>query len=242
MDSSNLGLAAGDFDGSRCILRDIGERSATMSAANWVKARLPARGACVLALDSPLGWPGALGRVLSGHRAGELIDTPPDELFRRRTDRFIKKKLGKQPLDVGADRIARTAVASLRLLDEIRVTAKREIPLAWTPAPPSDAVAIEVYPAATLLGHGLPSARYKRRENERERGLILEGLKREVAFTDPRHSELAAKRADTLDAIVCILAAVDFLTGHVLLPPIDEVTRREGWIWARPRAPSRGDE
>jgi hypothetical protein len=195
-----------------------------------------------LAFDSPLGWPDALGRGLSAHRAGEFIDTPPDELFRRRTDRFIKEKLGKQPLDVGADRIARTAVASLRLLHEIREAGRREIPLEWTPGPPTDAVAIEVYPAATLDSHDLPSSRYKRREHEPERRRILEGLKRDIVVDDLRHGELAAKRADTLDAIVCILAGVDFLTGYVFLPPVDEVIRKEGWIWARPRTPSRGDE
>ena len=132
--------------------------------------------------------------------------------------------------------------SSLRLLHEIREAARREIPLAWTPGPPTDAVAIEVYPAATLLSHGLPSSRYKRRENERERDLILQGLKREIVFDDLRHSGLAAKRADTLDAIVCILAGVDFLKGHVFPAPVDDTIRREGWIWARPREASRGDE
>jgi hypothetical protein len=191
-----------------------------------------------LALDSPLGWPDSLGRSLSTHLAGEFIDTPPDQLFRRQTDLFIKKKLGKQPLDVGADRIARTALASLRLLHEIREATKQEIPLAWTAGAQADAIAIEVYPAATLLARGLSSSRYKKREHEGERGSILQGLKREIVFEDFRHSEVAVKRADTLDAIVCVLAGVDFLTGRVFLPPSDAVVRREGWIWARPRDPS----
>src|SRR5437016_7332440 len=41
-------------------------------------------------------------------------------MFRRVTDDVIYERLGKRPLDVGADRIARTAHAALRFLEELR--------------------------------------------------------------------------------------------------------------------------
>jgi len=59
----------------------------------------------ILALDAPLGWPVDLGKNLNMHYAGQTIPLEGNQLFRRATDRFIKNQLGKQPLDVGADRI-----------------------------------------------------------------------------------------------------------------------------------------
>lgn len=56
-----------------------------------------------------MGWPANMGQVLYNHNTGQLIDVHSNDLFRRETDKFIKKNLRKQPLDVGADRIARTA-------------------------------------------------------------------------------------------------------------------------------------
>jgi hypothetical protein len=38
---------------------------------------------------------------------------------------------------------------------------------------------------------------------------------------------------DVLDAVICLLAAQDFLLGDAL-PPLDQaLAEREGWIWAR---------
>ena len=64
---------------------------------------------------------------------------------------FIQQKLKKTPLDVGADRIARTAYAALHLLGSVRVQLHLSIPLAWAPTDISVVAAIEVYPAATLV-------------------------------------------------------------------------------------------
>ena len=110
----------------------------------------------VLALDAPLGWPAALGAELATHHAGDPIDMAPNELFRRATDREIKRTLGKQPLDVGADRIARTAVAALRLLQFLRDKCGAAIPVVLDSKRGAGPVAIEVYPAATLQSRGLP--------------------------------------------------------------------------------------
>ena len=41
--------------------------------------------------------------------------------------------------------------------------------------------------------------------------------------------------ADALDAVVCLLAAMDFLGGYALPPDDRDRAEREGWIWVRPR-------
>lgn len=56
---------------------------------------------------------------LPTHEAGKPIRVPKDQFFRRGTDRFIHQTLGQRPLDVGADRIGRTAHAALTLIQDL---------------------------------------------------------------------------------------------------------------------------
>jgi hypothetical protein len=55
--------------------------------------------------------------------------TAANAMFRRTTDLFIQQKLKKTPLDVGADRIARTAYAALAILGTLRV--ELGMPFRW---------------------------------------------------------------------------------------------------------------
>jgi hypothetical protein len=123
--------------------------------AGWAKDQTT-----LIAMDAPLGWPDQLGAGLHSHQAGQLLTGDSNHLFRREADRFVKRATGKQPLDVGADRIARTAHSALSLLDGIRKASGKSIPLAWDRGITQTTV-IEVYPAATLLAHGLPASSYK---------------------------------------------------------------------------------
>ena len=81
----------------------------------------------LLAVDAPLGWPARLSPALAEHRAGDLITDDPALMFQRDTDRFIHQTLAKRPLDVGADRIARTAHAALRLLAMVEFEAFADV-------------------------------------------------------------------------------------------------------------------
>ena len=202
--------------------------------------------ATLLALDAPLGWPSPLGAALDRHRAGAPIEQDPHALFRRHTDRFLKQHIGRQPLDVGADRIARTAHAALRLLGDLCDATRQEIPLAWSPKQSSKgATAIEVYPAATLTVHGLHASNYKKPTQVSRRSAILRALEAHLEVPAELHTVLL-KNADVLDAAVCVLAAKDFLAGHAFPPPDPETAELEGWIWVRrplakprtPRAPA----
>lgn len=190
-------------------------------------------GRVLLALDAPLGWPKTLGCHLVDHRAGKrLSQLDSHALFRRETDRFIKKTYGIQSLDVGADRIARTAHSALNLLHTI---GEGSIPLA-TDENFQGISAIEVYPAATLFVHGLKSQTYKNSESEEVRKKILQGLEgRGVSISKEDVRSKAIKNADVLDAIVCVLAGIDFLKGkaHSPKPEQADLAANEGWIWVR---------
>jgi hypothetical protein len=163
-----------------------------------------------------------------------VITTAPNEMFRRETDRFVQRTVGKTPLDVGADRIARTAHAALGMLDKLRRETRKEIPLAWNPELVSEIEAIEVYPAATLSAHGFRSTGYKKPESRAAREEIMSQLTH--VLTPPADKSKMLNSADALDAVVCLLAAKDFLDGSAMAPEDLDLAHREGWIWvARPK-------
>jgi predicted nuclease with RNAse H fold len=231
VDEARVGVAVGEY---RTGVVDVGivtvctrKRPAPVIITEWLRGwRAPA----LLAIDAPLGWPRLLSRSLFAHRAGEKIATAADDMFRRATDRFIKKGLGKTPLDVGADRIARTAHAALRLLDDLRERLNTPIPLAWTPASITGVAAIEVYPAATLLAHGLRSNGYKAAPQISQRRELVGQLRSKLKF--PTETPILEGNADALDALVCLLAAKDFLEDRAMPPSNQLVAEQEGWIWA----------
>ncbi len=231
---SKVGLALAIYeDRDRATLlkvRQCGKGAAPAETiTDWIKGQT---GRILLALDAPLGWPEAMGEQLSRHFAGiALSEKDPDQLFRRKTDRFIKQKIEKTPLDVGADRIARTAHAALALLGDLWKSLEKDIPLAWSPDF-TDIAAIEVYPAATLKALGIRSSGYKAKDQEAERKEILSGLSGMVDIQG--YGPDLAKNPDVLDAVVCVIAGMDFIAGRVMQPEDGPRAEREGWIWARP--------
>lgn len=188
----------------------------------------------LIALDAPLGWPKDMGRYLEGHSVGKGIKVDPNYLFRRETDRYVRNLLGKQSLDVGADKIARTALAALNLLESVRDHVSLEIPPAWTSSVAERASFIEVYPAATIRSIGLSERGYKgnKPEHREARTMILNELQSWVDI-DSQLSESVLVSDDTLDAVVCVLAAVDFLNGRCSGPKDKTSAEKEGWIWVR---------
>ncbi|CAN5147621.1 DUF429 domain-containing protein [soil metagenome] len=182
-------------------------------------------GSVLFALDAPLGWPVALANELSRHQAGAELHSSPNSLFHRATDDFIHARLGKKPLEVGADRIARTAHAALKLLGARRRDLDSDIPLVWAPDFTGTG-AIEVYPAATLKAHDVE----KKGKSPRQ---LVEKLEGRVQL--PEVPERWQDNQDAVDALICVLAGHDFLMQQAMRPdPAHaEKARREGWIWAR---------
>jgi len=213
-----VGLALGELDGETIRIKACRTGSPREEPA-WIVSRwIEDCGSGLLALDAPLGWPRAMGEALKEHQAGAGIGATAHELFRRQTDDAIYQRFNKRPLEVGANFISRTAVSALNLLEQLRLMTGQPIPLAWSPADLTQTAAIEVYPAATRLAHGSPG-----------KGGSIEGLEPllDLSVLD---GELPAS-SDAIDALVCVLAAADFIRGRAR-PPIDlNTAHQEGWIW-----------
>lgn len=235
-DERKTGVALGTYERGRVIVREARACSEREPAADILTGWLSGHDVALLALDAPLGWPAPLGEELSRHQAGSVIATEKNRVFRRETDRFIQTHLGKTPLDVGADRIARTAHSALHLLDTLRRRLQIALPLAWDPAHVATVNAIEVYPAATLRAHGIASSGYKDASQGVPREAVLSGL-RAVMGVEAVVDQMRAD-ADVLDAVACLLAAQDFMEERALPPPNLAIALKEGWIWAAPRTPA----
>lgn len=231
-EDSKVGVALGEYEAGAIRVLAVEVCSRERPAASIMTTWLAGATQALLAIDAPLGWPSQLACSLSGHQAGATISASPNDMFRRETDRFIQRKIGKTPLDVGADRIARTAHAALGILGQLRELTGAAIPLAWGRDPVRGFAAIEVYPAATLVVHGFRSTGYKKPEQVDERMEILSQLQGVLEL--PADTARMKDNADVLDAVVCLLAAKDFLDGHAMRPVDRELAVREGWIWVAP--------
>ncbi len=230
-DRGKVGLALGRVKGQDAWIEEVTLGSRVPSLAQTIAA-WAARSRCtLLALDAPLGWPEDFGSVLGAHTAGSPIKLPRNRFFRRKTDRFVKCKVNKQPLDVGADRIARTAHAALELLQEVRDATGEPIPLAWEPELGAGTYAVEVYPAGTLAAYGIAARGYKRKEGQAARRVLLAFLGKQIRL--PVDTALMEGDDNALDAGICVLSALDFLRGRAMAPGNLEQARKEGWIWVR---------
>jgi hypothetical protein len=81
-----------------------------------------------------------------------------------------------------------------------------------------------------LVAHRLRSSGYKKPEDVSARREIIAALGSRIQGVG--QFPVAVDNADTLDAIVCVLAAQDFLEGRAMSPQDMALAQREGWIWA----------
>jgi hypothetical protein len=224
--ANKVGLALATFFEGRTAVDQVRLGAPKDPPSEIVAEWLEQRGVPVLlALDAPLGWPAALAPALSRLRAGAELPEKANDLFRRETDRFIRKTIHKQSLDVGADRIARTAHGALGLLSTLRQLGA-SIPLAWS-SHISGVSAIEVYPAATLKANGVAI----KGKGDAAMQQIIEALGRRIQL--PSNINLILENKDALDAVTCVLAGHDFLNGQALHPEKPALAEQEGWIWVR---------
>jgi hypothetical protein len=235
-DAARVGRCVAVERAGQCHVNFVDAGSNQEDVADKVASWLASATKALLALDAPLGWPCPMGEALASHQAGQAImvrgkAVGAHALFRRETDRFVKKQLEQQPLDVGADRIARTAHWALTLLTHLRKKSGLPIPLAWNPNYPERVAAIEVYPAATLKAHGIPHRGYKKSDKIAERKTIIDKLRQKIQL--PAVTKDMERNPDALDAAVCVLAGHDFLCGEAYPPENLELARHEGWIWVR---------
>ncbi len=228
-DHRKVGLAMGTYDEQLHIHVARVARNPddiATSIVDWLSQQDDA----VLAIDAPLGWPKALGEALSSHVAGGPLPFEAHALFRRDTDREIKRRIGQQSLDVGADRIARTAHAALATLSAVRE--RVDVAMGWTPGAVKGRQAIEVYPAATLKAMGLMAKGYRGSEQRDVRLELIDELGIAMLADEARAN--AADSDHVFDAIVCVCAGVDYAKASAVAPRDGDLARREGWIWCRP--------
>jgi len=190
----------------------------------------------LLAMDSPLGWPHAMGAALAKHNAGASISTPANRLFRRCTDDVVRTVLGKTPLEVGADRIARTALTALSLLADLGALIGNDVRLAWDAHLGIGVWAIEVYPAGTLRAYQRLGTVADSNDLATRKRSLLGHLKKSGTLIFGNGKEEGLENEHVLDSVLCAIAAVDFLEERALTPQTDEekaLARKEGWIWVR---------
>ena len=238
-DEAKRGLALAELDARGDLtLLEVGsgtrERRATERIAAWLSPE-QAPGEVVVGIDAPLGWPRVFAAGIATHRAGESLgaQTHAAEFFDRVADRHVHRVYGKKPLEVGADRIARTAFSALALVAELR--RHRPLAMGWAPPTKGEAVVIEVYPAATLrtlVGGRTPP--YKKIEQVAARTALAAVLAEHVTMSSKQRA-LAVSSDHLLDAIACTVAAADFVTGRAQgpTPELADLARQEGWIWIR---------
>ena len=230
---ANIGLCLAERskDGLRvhslCLGSDCS--SPVDQLAEWIQEL---SGPILLALDAPLGWPKSMGLRLYSHSAGEGIGVEANRFFRRKTDEMVWKRLGKLPLEVGADRIARAALSAVDMLEELRGITRLGIPLAWNATEAERVRVIEVYPAATLLVSGASIRGYKRKSPEAElkRESLSRGLEERIVLSS-QHHRLNRATDHLLDATVCAIAGDDFLGERCWSPEDQAESKKEGWIW-----------
>lgn len=230
---ARCGYALGRWDGRELDLLEAGLLDTPDCSDALVEHVLPALKAeerALIAIDAPLGWPQQMGQALQSHAAGKVLDVEKNSLFRRHTDVEIKRRLGRMPLEVGADRIARAAHSALAILQELRDRTGNEIPLAWTPQFAGIA-AIEVYPAATLTAWSVAWSGYK--ELSDAHGVNRQAIAKTLEERMPKLRNYLSATGDVFDACLCLLAGSDFLLGHAIAPVDRSAAEKEGWIWAR---------
>jgi hypothetical protein len=225
----------------------MGEKN--QSIADLILSKIDNKQKTLFAIDAPLGWSSPMLQLLKNHSAGDFFqdsrliaqeqkgfEETQHRFFRRITDTFIHQEIGKLPLEVGADRIARAAYAALYTLHILR--RHFAIQMLWGTDFKSDFGVIEVYPSATLKQYKMLSGGYKgnSQDEKDKRKLITEKLNPHFLNLQKKTaSELVQGNADRLDAVICLLSANDFLEKDVYEPLASnlEVIKQEGWIWVK---------
>lgn len=190
-------------------------------------------------IDCPLGWPDAFADFIAAHRSGHVALPRDDtgtgwrrELTMRRTDAFVRDRLGLVPLSVSADRIAHVALRCAVLLAKLDASGR--------PVDRSGAGAVvEVYPAASLRSWGLRHRGYKRPSTPDVLAAAADDLLAAAPWLDcGPHEETIRRSHDAFDAVIAALTARAASRGQTCPPGGDDLAAAatEGWI-AIPASP-----
>jgi len=179
------------------------------------RATLPAGAVrCILAIDTPLGFPSALADLIEGHGyADALQDSAANPYLFRVTEQYLFEQ-GLRPLSPVKDMIGSQATKGMHVLAKMRVP--RIHAGLWVHG---DWLAvIETYPApcstSALINDLLQPFMMARADSG------------ETRWVDQ------ISHPDMADALICALVAYCFdARPGDLAPPIENVPEAEGWIW-----------
>jgi hypothetical protein len=225
-----IGLCAAWARGGRLVVEEVVGGDEVDHIATWLAARADDADDVVLALDAPLGWPAPMLDGLDGHVAGVYLPGEANVLFRRTTDIFVHGAIGKLPLDVGADRIARTAHSALELLHEVRALSRHGFALPTTTFE-GGSVAIETYPGGTLRAGPWADRGYKGKKGLEVRASLLAELDELITLDCSTEPILA--NDDLFDSVIAALGGFDYVEGRCFTPSDRSLAEREGGIWVR---------
>lgn len=224
----NIGMVLCEYINQQIHIKDKWDKAITFESQieKWID-----KNKTILAVDSPLGWPKAFSKQLNDHLAGMTLGNDDKPFFKRQTDIDIALRFGKIPLEVSADRIARTAYHTLRRLGNLKTTITRNIEIIWSPTDDFDIGYIEVYPASTLLANKESIKGYK--QNEEQRKIIFENISKQYTIINEEVTNIFNIEHD-FDAFICCLAGVDFLENRCKrYIELNDTIRKEGWIWTK---------
>lgn len=227
----NNGLIRAELSDNGIIITGIWEQHSRLIEilSEWINRDTQT----LLAIDSPLGWPEIFAKKLCSHQAGQPIGADPANFFKRQTDINIHQRFRKTPLEVSADRIARTAFFTLQRIGEIADRTGKTIDVVWDHKTDFATGMIEVYPAATLIANSINTSGYKNRENKKQRDRMLPDLTEKYQVKMATTADITAIEHN-FDAFLCCLSGFDFLNGKCEPPPrLDEGIRKEGWTWVK---------
>lgn len=191
-------------------------------------------GAGNVGIDCPLGWPDAFVDFVARHRGADAAPVIGSggpmwrqQLVYRRTDLFVRERVGITPLSVAADRMAHVALRCAGLLsrlDASGIAVDRS----------GQGVVIEVYPKASLKRWNLlPKRSYKQSARPEAVTAVLRGLTEQSRWLDLADCAGPVSRShDVLDALVAALTARAAFKGLTFMPgePDQAAAKTEGWI------------
>jgi hypothetical protein len=191
-------------------------------ARHWIRtlfelcrATLPAGSIrCIMAIDTPLGFPSALADLMSGDGYTALLeDSSANPYLFRVTEQFLFEQ-GLRPLSPVKDMIGSQATKGMHVLAKMRVP--RIHAGLWVDG---DWLAvIETYPAPCKNSALINSLLQPFIIGRADTGETL-------WFDQIRHADMA-------DALICALVAYCFdVRRDELARPIENVPEIEGWIW-----------
>jgi predicted RNase H-like nuclease len=213
----------------------------------------------LLCFDTPLGYPQKMVAYLNKLTAGKAdlgnefnYDDHSREYFRRRTDILVKNELGITPLEIGADKLARSTLRTFEIINRINKILNGELSLAWDNKNLSQYSMIEVYPKATLVGlkkfagYQFPVGRKKKPKQKNYMSFkkdidakkkVLKIILKEC--TNPEDIDIPEKIKPKFehgfDSLICAFTGKKFIDGKLNSPSdfgLDN-DMKEGWIWTK---------